>query len=55
MLEDVFATLSAKVASFRGLTLGKIGAAGIPLIETEETIPLLEKERARVAAGQIVG
>ena len=55
MLEDVFATLSTKVASFRGLTLGKIGAAGIPLIETEETIPLLEKERARVAAGQIVG
>jgi NADH-quinone oxidoreductase subunit G len=55
MLEDVFKALSTKVAAFRGLTLGKIGSAGIPLIETEETVPLLEKERARVAAGQIVG
>ena len=55
MLEDVFKALAEKVKSFKGLTLGKIGAQGIPLVETDETIPLLEKERARIEGGLIVG
>ncbi|MFT5109392.1 MAG: NADH-quinone oxidoreductase subunit G [Pseudoalteromonas tetraodonis] len=55
MLEDVFKALSEKVKAFKGLTLGKIGPHGVPLIETEETIPMLEKERARQEAGLIVG
>jgi NADH-quinone oxidoreductase subunit G len=51
----VFRELAAAVPSLSGLTLGRIGDAGVQVIQTGVTIPLLGRERARVAAGQIVG
>ncbi len=55
LIEDVFKSLAANVPEFNGLTLSKIGDLGIPVTETGETIPLLENERARKAAGLING
>lgn len=46
-IEDVFASLSAAVPTFAGLTLSKIGHQGLPLIETGYTIPLIAKERSK--------
>ena len=54
-IEDVFGQLAANVPAFSGLTLSKIGHQGVPLVETDHQIPLLANERARKAAGQIVG
>jgi NADH-quinone oxidoreductase subunit G len=54
-IEDVFGQLAANVPAFSGLTLSKIGHQGLPLVETDHQIPLLANERARKAAGQIVG
>ena len=55
LIEDVFRDLAGTVKEFDGLTLSKIGSQGIALVETDETIPLLEKERERIASGMIVG
>jgi NADH-quinone oxidoreductase subunit G len=55
LLDDVFGLMSEKIPEFAGLTLGKIGGAGIPLIETDERVPLLERERERIAKREIVG
>ncbi|MEM9017602.1 MAG: molybdopterin-dependent oxidoreductase, partial [Verrucomicrobiota bacterium] len=52
---DLFKQLAEEVSEFNGLTWGRVGELGIPLIETGETIPLLEKEKERVAMGLIVG
>ena len=52
---DIFTQLTQEVSEFEGLTWGQIGDLGIPLIETGETIPLLEREKERVARGLIVG
>jgi NADH-quinone oxidoreductase subunit G len=54
-IEDVFKEMSNEVKLFKDLSLSKIGELGVPLIETGETIPLLERERERVAKGEIVG
>jgi NADH-quinone oxidoreductase subunit G len=54
-IEDVFKLMTDDVKIFKDLSLGKIGDLGLPLVETGETIPLLEKERERVAKGEIVG
>ena len=54
LLEDVFGEISDEVEEFDELTLSKIGDLGVQLTETGESIPLLEKERARIAAGEIV-
>jgi len=54
-IEDVFARLAAEVPAFQGLTFARIGDQGLPLIETTETIPLLEREKERKAKGLIVG
>ncbi len=54
-IEDVFKRIAAEVPAFAGLTYAKIGDQGIPLIETDEKIPLLERERDRKAKGIIVG
>jgi len=43
------------VALFNGLSFAKIGDLGIPLVETDEKIPLLEREKERKAKGIIVG
>jgi len=52
---DIFKQLAQEVSEFEGLTWGQIGDLGIPLIETGETIPLLEREAERKAKGLIVG
>lgn len=54
-VQDVFELLAAEVPEFAGLTLQKIGDQGISITETGVTIPLLEKERQRVANREIVG
>ncbi|MGB6219708.1 molybdopterin-dependent oxidoreductase [Haloferula sp.] len=55
MIEDIFKDMAAKTSSLEGLTLSKIGDLGQIVTETGVTIPLLENERARKAAGEIVG
>jgi NADH-quinone oxidoreductase subunit G len=52
---DLFKQLAAEVSEFSGLTWGQIGDLGVPLIETGVTIPLLEREKQRIASGLIVG
>ena len=52
---EIFKQLGSEIAEFEGLTWGQIGDLGIPLVETGETIPALERERERKAAGLIVG
>ncbi len=52
---EVFKQLAAEVPEFKGLSWGQIGDLGLPLIETGETIPALEREKERKAAGIIVG
>ena len=52
---DIFAQLAKEVSEFSGLTWGQIGDLGLPLLETGVTIPLLEREKQRVASGLIVG
>ncbi len=54
-IQDVFTILSEEVFEFKDLSLQKIGDHGIPIKETGETIPLLEKERQRVQNREIVG
>ncbi|HEY1083882.1 MAG TPA: molybdopterin-dependent oxidoreductase [Prosthecobacter sp.] len=53
--EDVFRALANDVPLFSGLSFAKIGDLGIPLIETDQKIPLLEREKERKAKGIIVG
>lgn len=52
---DLFKQLAEEVSEFEGLTWGQIGDLGLPLIETGVTIPLLEREKERIAKGLIVG
>jgi NADH-quinone oxidoreductase subunit G len=54
-IEDVFKAMAARVAEFAGLSLSKIGDLGQAVVATGVTIPLLENERARKAAGLING
>ena len=54
-VEDVFKRLSAEVPALNGLTFSKIGDQGVPVLETSEKIPLLEREKERKAKGIIVG
>jgi NADH-quinone oxidoreductase subunit G len=54
-IEDVFKSMAAAISPFAGLNLGKIGDTGLPLLETTETIPVLEREKERKAKGIIVG
>ncbi|MEZ5303747.1 MAG: molybdopterin-dependent oxidoreductase [Verrucomicrobiales bacterium] len=54
-IEDVFKALAAEVPEFEGLTLSRIGDLGTQVYETGVTIPLIERERARIAKGEIVG
>lgn len=54
-IDDVFRTMAEEVSEFSGLSLSAIGDAGIPFLQTGETIPLLVKEAERKAKGIIVG
>ena len=55
MIEDVLKLVASSFSEFEGVTFSKIGDQGLPLIETGETIPLLEAEKQRVKNGEIVG
>ncbi len=54
-VDDLFKQLVSEYPEFEGLTLSKVGDLGVPLIETGETIALLERERERIAKGVVVG
>ena len=54
-VDDVFKRLAAEVKCFEGLTLSRIGDLGVQVLETTETVPLLEREKERKAKGIIVG
>jgi NADH-quinone oxidoreductase subunit G len=54
-LEDVVKQMTADVSAFSGLNLGKIGPQGVAVLETRETIPLLQREANRKKQGIIVG
>jgi NADH-quinone oxidoreductase subunit G len=54
-IEDVFKAMASEVGLFAGQTLRSIGDSGVPLVETGETVPLLVREKQRIASGQIVG
>ena len=45
-IEDVFAQLAATVPAFANLTLAKLGATGVPTVDTGYQIPLLMKEKS---------
>ncbi len=55
LIENVFSQMAAKVPTFNGLNLSKIGHQGTSIMETDYEIPLLKNERARKAAGLING
>ena len=55
LVEDVFKLMAESVKDLEGLSLSKIGDQGIALLETKETVPLLERERERIEGGLIVG
>ena len=54
-LADLFSEMASVVPALKGLSLSGIGEKGVSVIETGETIPLLERESQRVKQGHIVG
>ena len=54
-LADLFAEMAAAVPAFRGKSLSKIGDLGMHAVDTDERVPLLEREGERVKGGLIVG
>ncbi|MES2598721.1 MAG: molybdopterin-dependent oxidoreductase [Verrucomicrobiota bacterium] len=54
-IEDVFSRLAAEIPAFQGLSFARIGDLGVQVFETDEKIPLLEREKERKAKGIIVG
>ena len=55
LVEDVFKSMATEIPELGGLSLGKIGDAGLPLLPSSEVIPLLHREADRKARGIIVG
>ena len=47
--------MASVVPALKGLHLSGVGENGVQVIETGETIPLLEREAQRVKQGLIVG
>jgi NADH-quinone oxidoreductase subunit G len=54
-VDDVFKQLAGEYEIFRGLTLRAIGDLGVTVLQTNEKIPLLEREAERRKKGIIVG
>ena len=54
-LADVFAQMASDLSIFRGLSLSGIGDLGVDVMDTGESVPLLEREARRVSEGLIVG
>ena len=55
LLEEVFSEIAEEVDEFEELNLSKITDLGIPIMKTGQSIPLLESEKTRITAGEIVG
>ena len=55
MIEDVFKQLAGSVDCLKDLTFSKIGKQGVQILETDEKIPLLEREQERIAKKLVVG
>lgn len=51
----VFSRLAQEIACLKGLSFDGIGRLGVPVVETEEKVPLLEREKERRSKGLIVG
>ena len=54
-VEDVFKRITSEVPALEGLSYAKIGDLGLPVLQTSETVPLIEREKERKAKGIIVG
>jgi NADH-quinone oxidoreductase subunit G len=54
-IEDVVKQMTNEIPALKGLNLGKIGAQGVPVMDTKESIPLLQREAERKKQGIIVG
>ncbi len=52
---DVFKEMASTIKQFEGLTLAGVGERGLPLLKTKNTVPMLEREKERIAKGEIVG
>ena len=52
---NVFKSMATEIPELGGLSLGKIGEAGLPLLPSSEVIPLLHREADRKTRGIIVG
>ena len=52
---NIFEQLANEVPEFSGLKWDDIGDQGIPFLDTGVVLPLLARERERVARGEIVG
>ena len=54
-LVEVFAEMASAVSIFKGLSFAGIGDLGVDVMDTGESVPLLEREAKRVSEGLIVG
>jgi NADH-quinone oxidoreductase subunit G len=54
-VDDVFRQMAGEIEIFQGHTLRGIGELGVQVMETQEKVPVLERERERKAKGVIVG
>ena len=54
-LADLFSEMAYQVNALKEKTLSSIGGLGVQVIDTGETVPLLERESRRVKQGLIVG
>ncbi|CAN5902787.1 2Fe-2S iron-sulfur cluster-binding protein [soil metagenome] len=54
-VDDIFKRMAGEIKPFAGLTLTRLGNLGIQVMETTETVPILEREKDRKAKGLIVG
>ncbi|MEO0445897.1 MAG: molybdopterin-dependent oxidoreductase [Verrucomicrobiota bacterium] len=54
-VDEVFRAMAKEIPDFEGLSLGKIGDLGVPLVNTGVRVPLLDREAERRAKGLIVG
>ena len=54
-IADLFSVMANQVSIIKQKTLSSIGDLGVNVVETGETVPLLEREAKRVREGLIVG
>lgn len=53
LLEEVVSEMADAISRMKGVSFGKIGDGGLQLIDTDERVPLLEKEAQRREGGLI--